>query len=57
MLTMLKTRVHAADEAQGVIEYTLAAGVISIGLYLAFATGGIVTGIENAASAIVATLP
>ena len=50
-------RVLARDEGQGVIEYTLVAGVISLTLFVAFTTSGIADGIGRAVSAIVNEMP
>ena len=54
-LTHLAPRI-ARDEGQGVIEYTLVVGVISMALFVAFQTTGIVGEIGNVVGAIVTTM-
>lgn len=44
------------DDGQGIIEYVLVAGVISMALFLAFGTTGIVGEISNAVGRIVSTM-
>jgi Flp pilus assembly pilin Flp len=44
------------EEGQGIIEYVLVAGVISMALFLAFGTSGIVGEIGNAVGRIVSTM-
>lgn len=57
LLTALLERSAGHDDGQGVIEYTLVAGVISIGLYVAFTAAGIQAGIGRAVDAIVTKFP
>ncbi len=45
-----------SDEGQGVIEYTLVAGVISLALFVAFTTTNIAGAISNVVGDIVVTL-
>ena len=47
---------QADDEGQGVIEYVLVAGVISIALFVAFQTTGIATQISTTVGGIVSTM-
>ncbi len=54
-LTHLAPRI-ARDEGQGVIEYTLVAGVISMALFIAFQTTGIAGEIGNVVGTIVTTM-
>ena len=46
-----------AEDGQGVIEYTLVAGVISLALFTAFLTTDIEGGIGRAVDAVVAEFP
>jgi Flp pilus assembly pilin Flp len=47
---------QADDEGQGVIEYVLVAGVISMALFLAFQTTGIAGQITTTVGGIVSTM-
>jgi Flp pilus assembly pilin Flp len=47
---------EAREEGQGIIEYVLVAGVISMALFVAFGTTGIVGEIGNAVGRIVSTM-
>lgn len=53
---LLRLNVASSDEGQGIIEYVLVAGVISMALFLAFGTTGIVGEISNAVGRIVSTM-
>ena len=56
-LKLLQSRLAAArDEGQGVIEYVLVVGVISMALFLAFGTSGIVGEIGSAVGRIASTM-
>ena len=55
-LNYLRAHGAARDEGQGVIEYTLVVGVISMALYVAFQTTGIVGQIQTVVGNIVTTM-
>ena len=57
LLMRAQSKVENREEAQGVIEYTLVVGVISVALFIAFFTLGLTDGVTAVVNAIVAELP
>ena len=57
LLMRAQSKVENREEGQGVIEYTLVVGVISVALFIAFFTLGLTDGVTAAVNAIVAELP
>ena len=54
---LLRDDASGGEHGQGVIEYTLVTGVIAIGLFAAFTTAGLTSGIGNAVTGITGNFP